>query len=73
LTAEATVIGSPNLRPGIHVNLSKLEAPFDGIYYVTKSEHTIDNSGYQTKLSLRRPGMLDPSLYPFAPLRLAND
>jgi len=64
LTAEATVIGSPTLRPGIHVNLQRLNVPFDGIYYVTKSVHTIDNTGYKTKISLRRPGMLDPRNYP---------
>ena len=64
LTADVTLIGSPNLRPGMHVNISKLNVPFDGIYYITKAIHTIDNSGYKTKLSLRRPGMLDPRLYP---------
>jgi hypothetical protein len=64
LTAEATVIGMPTLRPGIHVNLQRLNVPFDGIYYVTKAVHTIDNTGYKTKISLRRPGMLFPSDYP---------
>lgn len=64
LTAEATVIGMPTLRPGMHVNLQRLNVPFDGIYYVTKAVHTIDNSGYKTKVSLRRPGMLDPRAYP---------
>ena len=64
LTADVTVIGTPSLRPGIHVNLKKLNVPFDGIYYVTKAVHTIDNSGYRTKISLRRPGMLDPTTYP---------
>lgn len=64
LTAEATLVGSPNLRPGMHVNLSKLNVPFDGIYYITQATHTINNSGYKTKLSLRRTGMLDPRQYP---------
>ena len=64
LTADATVIGMPTLRPGMHVDLQRLNVPFDGIYYVTKSVHTIDNSGYKTKVSLRRPGMLDPRVYP---------
>lgn len=64
LTADATTIGMPSLRPGIHVNIKKLYAPFDGLYYVTQVTHTIDASGYRTKLKLRRPGMLDPSTYP---------
>ncbi len=64
LTADATAIGMPTLRPGIHVNIKKLYAPFDGLYYVTQVTHTIDASGYRTKLKLRRPGMLDPKTYP---------
>ena len=64
LSADATVIGTPTLRPGIHVNLQRLNVPFDGIYYVTRAVHTIDNTGYQTRVSLRRPGMLDPRQYP---------
>lgn len=66
LTAEVTVIGVAGLRPGIHVNLSRFHAPFDGIYYVTQAVHSLSSSGYTTKLSLRRPGMLDPSGYPGA-------
>lgn len=64
LTADATTIGLPHLRPGMHVNIKKLYAPFDGIYYVTHAIHTIDNTGYRTKVKLRRPGMLNPSAYP---------
>jgi phage protein D len=70
LTAEASLIGTPKLRPGIHVNIKGLYAPFDGIYYVTQSTHTIDSAGYRTRIKLRRPGMLDPFQYPFAPLRV---
>jgi phage protein D len=64
LTAEAATIGFTPLRPGIHVNIKNLYAPFDGIYYVTKAVHTIDANGYKTLCSLRRPGMLDPAGYP---------
>ena len=63
LTAEVTVIGVASLRPGIHVNLVRLDAPFDGIYYVTQAVHSLSSSGYTTKLTLRRPGMLDPAKY----------
>lgn len=64
LTAEATTIGFTRLRPGIHVNIKGMYAPFDGIYYVTQAVHTLDSGGYITRCSLRRPGMLDSSDYP---------
>ena len=64
--ADVTTIGFTGLRPGIHVNLSGLYAPFDGVYYVTTAVHTLsaEGKGFTTKCSLRRPGMLDPSAYP---------
>jgi len=64
LTAEITTIGGTATRPGMHVNLEGFYAPFDGIYYITKAVHSITAAGYITKLSVRRPGMLDPSSYP---------
>jgi hypothetical protein len=64
LTADITTIGFTRLRPGIHVNLTGLYAPFDGIYYVAKTVHTLTAAGYITKTSLNRPGMLDPDQYP---------
>lgn len=64
LTADITTIGFTKLRPGIHVDLKKLYAPFDGIWYVTKTVHTLNASGYITKTSVRRPGMLDANDYP---------
>jgi phage protein D len=65
-TAEAQSIGFPSLRPGMHVDITGLYAPFDGLYYVTKTIHTLDSSGYKTQLSLRRPGLQPPSEYPWA-------
>jgi hypothetical protein len=64
LTADITTIGFTRLRPGIHVNLTGFHAPFDGIYYVTKTVHTLSAEGYRTVCTVRRPGMLDPSRYP---------
>lgn len=66
LTADVTTIGFTKLRPGIHVDLTGFSAPFDGIWYVTRTVHTLNASGYLTVSSLRRPGMLDPSGYPGA-------
>jgi hypothetical protein len=66
LTADITTIGFTRLRPGIHVDLSGFSAPFDGVWYVTRTVHTLNASGYLTVSSLRRPGMLDPAGYPGA-------
>jgi len=63
MTAEAQVIGLPKLRPGMHVDVVGFRPPFDGYYYVTKTVHSLDASGYKTQLSLRRPGMLPPQNY----------
>lgn len=66
LTADVTTIGVTGLRPGRHVKLSGFHAPFDGIYYITQTVHTLSAAGYLTVSSLRRPGMLDPRGYPRA-------
>jgi hypothetical protein len=64
LNADITTIGFTRLRPGIHLNLAGFHPPFDGVYYVEQTVHTLNAAGYTTKSSLRRPGMLDPSGYP---------
>lgn len=64
LKATGETIGMPKLRPGIHLNLGGFHAPFDGIYYVTQTVHTIDGRGYRTRFNVRRPGMLNPADYP---------
>jgi phage protein D len=66
LTAEGSTIGLPQLRPGVHVNIKEMRAPFDGLYYVTRAIHSLDDSGYRTEFSVRRPGMLHPEDYPAA-------
>lgn len=63
LTADGKVIGLPRLRPGVHVDIVGFRPPFDGYYYVTKTVHSLDASGYTTQFSLRRPGMLPPEKY----------
>ena len=64
LTGELTTIGFTRLKPGIHVELKGVSAPFNGIYYVTRAVHSLNSQGYITTASLRRPGMLDAALYP---------
>jgi hypothetical protein len=63
MTADGQVIGLPRLRAGNYVHIVGLRPPFDGYYYVTKTVHTIDSSGYRTQFSVRRPGMLPPHEY----------
>jgi phage protein D len=53
ITASGQIIGKPELRPGQNLNLNGL-GRFDGVYYVTKVEHQIDNSGFLTTFEGRR-------------------
>ncbi|MEO8550438.1 MAG: hypothetical protein ABI678_10705 [Kofleriaceae bacterium] len=66
ISVEATTLGFPSLRAGMHVDVQGLHAPFDGLYYVLKAIHTFDSGGYKTQLTLRRPGMQDPTDYEWA-------
>jgi hypothetical protein len=59
-TIEATTIGLPDLRPGRHVAVDGLGAPFDGVFYVTQAVHSYGASGLRTRLCARRPGMFVP-------------
>ncbi len=63
IAVEATTIGFPSLRAGIHVDISGMYAPFDGLYYVTQAVHSFGAAGYRTQLSLRRPGLVHPDEY----------
>jgi hypothetical protein len=56
-TIDVTAVGTPFLRPGVHVEIRGMRPPFDGFYYVTKATHSIGTDGYRTKLSALRPGM----------------
>jgi phage protein D len=54
LTGSGHVIGVPDLRPGVNVQLDGLGDRFSGEYYVTKVEHAIGGSGYTTHFEVRR-------------------
>jgi phage protein D len=47
-------VGDPQLRPGMTVNIEKIGARFSGVYYVTKTRHSIGEGGYKTTLDVRR-------------------
>jgi hypothetical protein len=62
-TIDATTVGGPRLRPGRHVEIRGMRAPFDGFFYITKTVHTFGVDGYRTKIMASRPGM---ELAPYA-------
>ena len=56
--ATGTTIGLPNLRAGQKVQIDGVGRRFNGIYFVTKTTHTINDSGYRTKFTAHREGPL---------------
>ncbi len=54
VTADAKVVGLPDLRAGQIVQITNLGARLSGKYFVTKTTHTIDDNGYVTSFTCRR-------------------
>lgn len=54
LTGNATVVGDPNIKAGMVVNLEGVSGEFSGNYRVNSTSHTIDSSGYKTSFNLNR-------------------
>ncbi len=54
VTADVKVVGLPDLRAGQIVVITELGARLSGKYFVTKTTHTIDDTGYLTTFSCRR-------------------
>jgi hypothetical protein len=52
--ASGTTIGLPNLRAGQKVQIDGVGRRFNGIYFLTKTTHTINDSGYTTKFTAHR-------------------
>ena len=57
LKVDTVTIGLPRLRAGRHVEYRGMRSPFDGFYYVEKSEHKYGDDGFKTHFIARRPGM----------------
>ncbi len=53
VTAEGSTVGIPELSPGMCIQLEGLGQKFSGKYYVGKTVHTIDGSGYKVNFSVR--------------------
>jgi len=54
VTADAKTVGLPDLRSGQNVVIGGLGARLNGNYLITKTTHTINDSGYITSFSCRR-------------------
>jgi Bacteriophage probable baseplate hub protein len=52
--ANGTTVGLPDLRAGQKVYIKGLGHRFSGRYFVTKTTHTLDDTGYRTKFTARR-------------------
>lgn len=59
VTADVKVVGLPELRAGQIVVIKELGARLSGKYFVTKTQHSIDDSGYLTTFSCRREAGVD--------------
>lgn len=54
VTGTGSCAGRPDVRAGRVIELTELGPALTGLYYVTRSTHRIDDTGYQTTFSLRR-------------------
>jgi phage protein D len=54
VTAHAKTVGLPKLRAGTRVNIQGVGSRLSGTYFVTKSTHTLGESGYVTEFDCRR-------------------
>jgi phage protein D len=56
--ATGTSVGLPDMRAGQQLLIRGLGARFSGTYFVTKTTHTLNDSGYITKFTARREAAL---------------
>ena len=54
VTASATTVGLPLLKAGTRVRISGVGVRLSGLYFVTKTQHIFNDSGYITKFDARR-------------------
>jgi uncharacterized protein len=54
VTAHGKTVGLPALRAGTLVNIQGIGARLSGTYFVTKTTHTLGESGYVTEFDCRR-------------------
>ncbi len=54
LTGSASVIGDPEVRSGMVINIGGVGSEFSGNYRINSTSHTIDSSGYKTSFNINR-------------------
>ncbi len=54
IEGDGECIGLPQLRKGVNIKLEKMGIRFSGKYYVKGTTHTINQSGYRTRFSVKR-------------------
>ena len=54
LTASATVIGNPGLRPTMVAKIEGVGEEFGGFYRITSVTHTLDSGGFRTRFEMRK-------------------
>ena len=54
VTAHGKTVGLPALRAGTRVNIQGIGSRLSGTYFVTKTTHTLGESGYVTEFDCRR-------------------
>lgn len=54
IEGEGECIGIPQIRTGVNIRLNKMGERFSGKYYVKGTTHTINNSGYKTRFTVKR-------------------
>lgn len=53
IEGEVECIGLPQIRTGVSIALDKMGELFSNKYYVTETTHTINDSGYRTRFSVK--------------------
>lgn len=54
IEGDVECIGLPQIRTGVTISLEKMGKRFSGKYYVKGTTHTIGDSGYRTRFSVKR-------------------
>lgn len=54
IEGDVECIGLPQIRTGVTISLEKMGKRFSGKYYVKGTTHTIGESGYRTRFSVKR-------------------
>ncbi len=54
LKGSGEAMGDPRILPGVNLELTGLGSRFDGVYYVTKTDHVFGAAGYTTSFDVER-------------------